>query len=432
MTAMSNTSPMKVVVAHRGARDSYETARAMEEAGMLERLVTDLYWPADAVERAGLTGLIPAAVKRALGVRNSAGVPSRRTRSCGLSGLVSMALERSSVPFAWRQRTVRWADAAIGKCAGKLASRHDCAILSYSYYAHSAFTHYSGSRPRILFQLHPHPESVRRTLAQELVDHPECAASLLKEWELSLPAADFQRLADETRMAELWIAASSFTKATLVANGAPPERVHVVPYGVDLSRFTPAGDTRRASRSGPLRLLFAGTINQRKGIAYLAQALRMFGKQDVELRVCGRVVDDLRLFERFGSQVRITPSVTGDELIEAYREADLFVFPSVAEGFGHVLLESLACGLPVLSTTSTAAPDLIDHGEQGFVVGPRDPFALANQIEWCLGNRSRLAEMGRSCRERAERFTWARFRSGLASVLQNYAEEPEPARHACV
>jgi glycosyltransferase involved in cell wall biosynthesis len=273
---------------------------------------------------------------------------------------------------------------------------------------------------------------MRRILTQELFDHPECAASLLKEWELSLPAADFQRLAEETRMAELWIASSSFTKSTLVENGAPAERIHVVPYGVDLSRFTPARDTCCRSHSGPLKLLFAGTINQRKGIAYLAQALRMFRKQDVELRVCGRVVDDLRLFERFASQVRITPSVTGDELIEAYREADLFVFPSVAEGFGHVLLESLACGLPVLSTTSTAAPDLIDHGEQGFVVCPRDPFALASQIEWCLGNRARLADMRRSCRERAERFTWARFRSGLASVLHNHAEEPETARHAYV
>jgi glycosyltransferase involved in cell wall biosynthesis len=432
MTAMNNISPVKVVVAHRGARDSYETARAMQEAGMLERLVTDLYWPADTLERAGLAGFIPAAVRRALDLRNSAGVPSGRTRSCSISGLVSMAMEKSSVPFAWRQRAIRWADATIGRCAGRLASSHDCAILSYSYYAHSAFTHYSGKRPRILFQLHPHPESVRRILAQELFDHPECAASLLKEWELSLPATDFQRLAEETRMAELWIAASSFTKSTLVENGAPAERIHVVPYGVDLSRFTPARDTCCRSHSGPLKLLFAGTINQRKGIAYLAQALRMFSKQDVELRVCGRVVDDLRLFERFGSQVRITPSVTGDELIEAYREADLFVFPSVAEGFGHVLLESLACGLPVLSTTSTAAPDLIDHGEQGFVVFPRDPFALASQIEWCLGNRARLAEMRRSCRERAERFTWARFRSGLASVLQNHAEEPETARHACV
>jgi glycosyltransferase involved in cell wall biosynthesis len=201
---------------------------------------------------------------------------------------------------------------------------------------------------------------------------------------------------------------------------------------VDLSRFTPGSNVHRTPHSGPLRLLFAGTINQRKGIAYLAQALQVFGKQDVELRVCGRVVDDLRVFERLGSQVRITPSVTRDELIEAYREADLFVFPSVAEGFGHVLLESLACGTPVLSTTSTAAPDLIDEGEQGFVVCPRDPFALASQIEWCLANRGRLADMRQSCRERAERFTWARFRSGLASVLQNHAEEPETAHHACV
>ena len=123
-------------------------------------------------------------------------------------------------------------------------------------------------------------------------------------------------------MADRWIVASSFTRGTLTENGIPHDRIGVVPYGVDLDRFTPGSAPRASGHSGPLRLLFAGTINQRKGVAYLAQALRFFGKQDIELRMCGRVVDDLHLFEPFGSQVRITPLVSGEELIEAYREAD--------------------------------------------------------------------------------------------------------------
>jgi glycosyltransferase involved in cell wall biosynthesis len=441
MTPKTKPAPVRVVVAHRSARDNYEAARAVEEAGLLESLVTDLYWPADRLDRTGLDRLIPGAARNALSRRSNAGLPSAKTVSCGLSGLVSLAFEKAPVPFPWRQRAVRWADATIGKHAGRLASRRDCALLSYSYYAHSAFSNYTGSRARILFQLHPHPESVRRILLQELADHPECAVSLAKEWEMSLPPADFERLVEETGMADRWIAASSFTRQTLTENGVPGEHIAVVPYGVDLNRFTPGKRSCETAHSQPLRLLFAGTINQRKGVAYLAQALRLFGRADVELRICGRVVDDLQLFEPFGSQVRITPLVSGEELIEAYREADVFVLPSVAEGFGHVLLESLACGTPVLSTTSTAAPDLIDDGEQGFVVPPRDGGALADRLEWCLRHRGRLAQMRKNSRERAERFSWERFRSGIASVLTNTAldnsgqngnKEPERMRQACV
>lgn len=169
---------IRVVVAHRSARDNYETARAMEEAGLLETLVTDLYWPGDRLDRVGLGHLIPDSARRSLSRRSNAGLPSAKTTSCGVSGLLSLAFEKAPVPFPWRQRAVRWADAAIGKQAGRLASRRDCALLSYSYYAHSAFSNYSGNRARILFQLHPHPLSVRRILAQELEEHPECAVSL--------------------------------------------------------------------------------------------------------------------------------------------------------------------------------------------------------------------------------------------------------------
>ena len=199
---------------------------------------------------------------------------------------------------------------------------------------------------------------MRRILTAELEAHPDCAASLEKEWELSLPGEDFRRLVDETTMAAHSLVASSFTRDTLVEHGTPSCAITVIPYGVDSTRFSPSPAPR--DLSGPLRLLFVGRINQRKGIKYLLEALRLLNEPDqpaVHLTICGRVVDSLELFQPFAGQIEICPDVSHAELVAAYRAADLFVFPSVAEGFGHVLLESLACGLPVLSTTSTAAPE---------------------------------------------------------------------------
>src|SRR5439155_26997438 len=154
-------------------------------------------------------------------------------------------------------------------------------------YGYSAFRAASSEAPTILFQLHPHPLSVRRILTRELELHPECASSLLKEWELALAAKDFRKLVDETRMAEHWIAASSFTRATLIENGTPAGRIHVASYGTDLERY----NAKRSSEyhtEGPLKLLFVGSINQRKGTRYLLDALELLKTKQVQLHVCGR------------------------------------------------------------------------------------------------------------------------------------------------
>lgn len=403
----------RVVVVHRGARDGYQVAAALANAGLLERLVTDLYSGGD---RSG-TCFLPASIQRGLAKRSHPSVPSSLVRQAPASGLMSFALEKlTALPFWLRRYAVRSTDATLGRVAGRLAASTNSLLLSYSYYGYNAFRSYG--RPGMLFQLHPHPVSVRRILQQELADHPECADSLRKEWELSLSGRDFDHLIAETRMAKWLLAASSFTRQTLIENGASPELVHVIPYGVDLKQFVPPENSRRMS--GPLRLLFVGTITQRKGIKYLLDALRLLGPAPVELMVCGRPVDDLAIFRGYDKQVNIRPSVSFSELLAAYQAADLFVLPSVAEGFGHVLLEALASGLPILSTTHTAAPDLIREGQEGFLAEPRRPDLLAARIDWALQHRQQLNEMQAAARARAEHFTWEKFRQEIVKSVRGF------------
>lgn len=413
----------KVVTVHSGARDAYQVASALEEDGRLETLITDLFWPVETKRAALASAILPARLVQQLRARSAPSIPASCVRSEIIPGLLTLLLDKwKTAPFAWRRAATRWTDDKLGKTAGQIAARKGAALLSYSYYGHSAFSHFKSEAPSLLFQLHPHPASMRRILAAELAKHPDCAASLEQEWELALPESDYQRLVDETRMPQAWLAASTFTKNTLVENGIPGDRVHVVPYGVDLERFRPAARPVPIDRT--LRLLFVGRINQRKGIKYLLEALRLLPGRNIELTVCGRVVDDLRLFDAYRRQVTIRPSVSHRELVDAYQSADLFVFPSVAEGFGHVLLESMACGLPVLSTSATAATDLVTQGENGFVVDAANATQIAERIEWALANRRDLRAMKAAARKRAEQFTWRRFRGGVRDFVSRYCDDP--------
>ncbi len=424
--------PGKAVLVHGGARDAYQMALALCEAGLLEMLVTDLFWPEDRGWAQALARRLPESVLRRLRLRSAAGLPGKSVVTCLAAGLGGLFMDRAHwLPFALRRRWARASDAKLGTRAGQWARQTGAGLVSYSYYGYDAFT--ARGRGGLLFQVHPHPATMRRILREELQRHPDCASSLKTEWEMSLPEYDFQHLVSETAMASRYLAASSFTRRSLIENGAAPDTITVAPYGVDLKRFKPSSN-KRATRTSRLHLLFVGRINQRKGVKYLLEALRLVNGRSgseprVDLTICGRAVDDLQLFAPYRSQIAINVSVGAADLVRAYQTADLFVFPSVGEGFGQVLLESLACGLPILSTTHTAAPDLIEDGVQGFIVEPRRPDLLAERVDWSIRNRNELLWMGEQARIRAEHFTWQRFRQAAAAAVGDYLCAEQMQQH---
>jgi glycosyltransferase involved in cell wall biosynthesis len=389
---------------------------------MLERLVTDLYWPADLEWAAALGQWLPPRLRRKLLNRYAEGLPRRSVQSCWASGALALACDVRGVPFRLRRSTMRFCDRQLGKRAAEVATARGASLLSYSYYAHSAFSNFRRDRARILFQLHPHPISVRAILRRERDLHPECAGSLDKEWELALPDSDFQTLVEESGMPEYWIAASSFTKSTLVENGAAAERIRVIPYGTDLDWFKPARINQPVNR--PLRLLFVGRVSQRKGLKYLVEALESLPPGAAELTICGRLIDEASTWNSAHAPVHLRAFVTPENLLREFQSADVFVFPSLAEGFGHVLLEAMASGLPVIGTTRTAASDLISDGREGFVTEPGDVAELVRCIEFFLKNPARRIEMGLAARSRAEEFTWAKFRRNVAGAVREMLNRP--------
>ena len=406
------------VVVHAGARDAYQLALGLEEAGLLRALVTDFFWSPEGKWGRFVRRFLPAAMQRKLMVRSIRGLRPDSIVSRVWSGAGGMLLDKAAIiPFGMRRWLTRRSDATLGRVAGQLARRDGAYLVSYSYYGFDGFK--ALGRGDVLFQMHPHPASMRRLFREEIKRHPESAASLNLEWELALPEDDFRHLVEETRMARAFLVASSFTRETLIEHGADPRSIRVIPYGVDLKRFYPkvksAGDLK-----SPLRLLFVGRINQRKGLRYLLEALESLAPASVELTICGRVLESLDSLQGRSFPIILRPSVSNEELVSAYQEADLFVLPSIAEGFGQVLLEALASGLPVLATTRTAAPDLIEDGVQGFIVKPQRADLLAERILWSIQHRQVLMSMGVLARIQAERFTWQRFRTGVADAVAEF------------
>jgi phosphatidyl-myo-inositol dimannoside synthase len=209
-----------------------------------------------------------------------------------------------------------------------------------------------------------------------------------------------------------------------VALGATPDRMEVVPYGVDTMRFKPDPDARAAHRAqlglrddAPL-LFTAGRLVRKKGFEYLIDALsKMPAEATLAIAGTGDLGAELEARARdahVADRVRFLGNVTQDAVGSWFAAADVAVIPSVRDDSGNVdglpntVLEALATGTPVIATPAGGIGAVITDGATGLLVRERDPDALASAAGALLRDRGRGTALGRAAREMVDRrFGWA-------------------------
>jgi glycosyltransferase involved in cell wall biosynthesis len=373
----------------------------LAEENRLERLVTDFYTSQDSA-LGRVFNHLPNSALQTLSRRYEKGLSSRLVE-WSAAGLLSDRLFN-------RAQAAR--DRRLAKLGGALARRRDCGLISYSYYGYEAFHEYGiDRRPKILMQVHPHPTSVREILSKDLQFSELGKHSLLSEQELSADPMRMEHLSKEALLADHCVVTSGFCKKTLIENGVAENRIHVVPYGVDVNDVPD-----RPRQNSLFRVLFVGQMVQRKGLEYLLKAWRKLRLPNAELVLAGRGRVDKTLLAAFASEFEYVGELTNTELTKLYANSDIFCMPSLVEGFGLVYLEALASGLPIIATPNTGMADLVQNGREGFIVPIRDVEAIAEKLEWAYQNRAALTEMRTAARKLAEAYPWSRFRRAIMAV----------------
>ncbi|MET0261928.1 MAG: glycosyltransferase family 4 protein [Rariglobus sp.] len=223
---------------------------------------------------------------------------------------------------------------------------------------------------------------------------------------------------------------SELSKKIILENHAfPAERIHVVYNGVDLKTFSPVtkdavSNSQESGATGP-KLLFVGQDFKRKGLGALVRAMGQLKEAGVacQLRVIGRDRAEpyLELARSLGVAERIQFEGQSGKIQEAYRAADLLVFPSLYDPFANVCLEALACGLPVLTTTTNGSSEVVTEGVDGYVVDGAE-LGLAERITakvsiFCAQGSEQLQSMRERARAKAERFTVEANAARIVEVL---------------
>jgi len=256
--------------------------------------------------------------------------------------------------------------------------------------------------------------------------HPAFIATLREKYsffkEITGTQALFDKVCDTKKqeyvLADHILTLSGFARQTLIDNGIHNDKATTVNLGFEPKRFTGKAYTNDDER--PLQLVFAGTVTRRKGVQLLLELMEgALAPYNIQLCIIGPVGDAFGFKERIATNERIVyyDYLQHDKMAALLRDSDAFVFPSYLDSWAMVVIEAMACGLPVIITDNTGSRDAVDE-QCGFVIPTDDINTLLVKILYFYHNRQALEQMGKQARLRAEQYTWDNYYQGLRKTIE--------------
>lgn len=413
MNTESSPQPaFRVAIAMMGARRHYAIPRILQNAGMLDRFFTDIHsdtgWLRFA-QSALPKGIRSDSLTRLL-ERQSPGIPRDKICSFPWFGLCRTLRSRSARSPSRRLKSyLEW---------NREFGRRVCAYWPESATAAYVFNgagleilEYARTRnARCFLDQTAAPWAVEETLLTEERER-------WPGWEFEgTKPSDWKPLADresrEWDLADVILCGSDYVKESVRSIGGPAEKCVVVPYGIDSETFTPRV---REAHDGPLKVLFVGTIQLRKGIQYLMESAQMLQDKGVKIRAIGAARVSPEAMKRIGNVIDLSDAVPRSALRNEYDWADILVAPSISEGSANVCYEALASGLPVITTSS--AGSVIRDGIDGFMVPIRNPQAIADRLSMLASDHALLGRLSTNAVQRATDFTWHKYCERLIEAI---------------
>jgi glycosyltransferase involved in cell wall biosynthesis len=221
-----------------------------------------------------------------------------------------------------------------------------------------------------------------------------------------------------------------------------PAQVEIVYYGIDPTYFRPA--PHQPAASGPVRILSVGRLVEKKGYEYLIDACALLAKREIAFEC--QIVGDGFLSEalqariiRHGLHERVTllGALGQTQILELYQQSDIFALPCVRardgdqDGLPNVLIEAMACELPVVTTPLTGIPDLVDDGENGFLVKERDVTSLAKALEKLVADEPLRRQLGQQGRQKVlAEFQIEPNAAKMAAIFRRVSRQYQPGTYA--
>jgi glycosyltransferase involved in cell wall biosynthesis len=261
-------------------------------------------------------------------------------------------------------------------------------------------------------------ETGRRLMKEEADRLPKWAATLgggIKDSENKL-----MRKQKELELADIVVGPGSFVMDSLPDWSKNKMKI-VSPFGsphnISIDSKTDDRNNNNAHHN-KLRVLFVGSMGQRKGLGDLFQAMQILNNPNVELVVLGSLLAPMEFYKNVFPNFTYEPVRSHSEILKLMRTCDVLCLPSIVEGRALVMQEAMSQGLPIIITPNTGGADLIIEGETGFLVPIRNASSIAEKINWFFENRYQLEYMGESAQKHASKYTWENYAKTIVDDLK--------------
>lgn len=414
---------MPIVLAHASvAPFVQQAARALHEAGELERFVTTLRW-SEVSTRQRLTcraaALVGFDLATQLRRRRVTEVPAEKVESLPLGELLRLLVGRLDrdgrlTDFVW-SKTEPAFDRAVSR---RLRPGVHTGVYGFEFSSLATFNRARTLGMKTIYDMPaPEPHFVHRLLDAEMDRFPGLRTAYHR-YTASREEPRYARRRAEWDAADVVIAASRFTRNSFALAGLDTSKVRVVPYGAPPPAPREQALVGGASPGAPLTFLWSGTFSIRKGAHYLIDAWRKHGfHRHARLRVFGAQGLPPELLSPAPEGVEFGGSIPRDQLMSYYQSSDALMFPTLCDGFGMVATEAWSRGLPVITTESAGAADLLKPSENGLLIRAGSSDAIAESIAWCLDHRNELRAMRSGALATATAWQWSDYRGGLIGAL---------------
>jgi glycosyltransferase involved in cell wall biosynthesis len=245
-----------------------------------------------------------------------------------------------------------------------------------------------------------HWATVRRLLAEEAVRYPQWESTLESTRE---PEEKLFLKEEELKLADRITCPSQFVFDSIPLEIRKETPCQISPFGSPPSEPV---DLKRSQKSNILKLLFVGSMSQRKGLADLFEAMKLLKGEPISLSILGQPSMPMEFYRKQFPDFEFYPPCTNSKVREIMQLHDTLVLPSIVEGRALVQQEALSCGLPIIVTPNTGGEDLVEEDVTGYLVPTRSPEKIAEAIHVMIENKNHKEEIRMLCQNKAKQYTW--------------------------
>lgn len=408
---------MKIMVIHPGTQHSTKLVAAIKSHGHEVKLVTTVYNKKGSLINK-LFKILPNAERQRINSRKHSDLTEEDiilfNELKGLILLVIGRLDKKKILYTWYKRIVA---KKVGIRAAKMAVKENYdLVFSFDSYAEYPFSYLKNKNSKILCIMDcsaAYAEAAKITYSKQIELYPQLKEALMEERCVLWNKKYYSDMLHEAKISDYIICASSYTKRTLTEYGIKNDVITVIPYG-----YNPASVCKSEDKREGFNILYVGGVNIMKGMPYLIEAFKSIKNDTIKLTLVGNVQSVIRDMCKDDSRISLKGYIPHKMIHQEYAKADLFVFPSLSDGFGFAPLEAMSYGVVCAVSDASGICDVILDGENGFIFKAESSIEIKRIIEKCIDDKHMLNVMSKKARIKALEFSEKSYADKIESFLE--------------